>query len=145
MATFKRKNRTAENGDASAEAAPTISEVEIDLRLPEGEWWRPWEDGDTEVIVRLERLRKGEFGEYFVARSMPDGGTLFINIHAMLEGLKKFLNRTVKIEYLGKDETRGRNGVHTYRAALMTAGRAAARPNRPARPDAEPDASDHEA
>lgn len=87
----------------------------INLELPPGEWWRPWEDGDTEIIVTLQRLKPGEFGEYFVAVD-EEGNTLFINAHAMLFNLRQMMGRTVLIRYLGKDENRGRRGTHLYEA-----------------------------
>lgn len=125
----KKNNEKKANGNADENGFRPI-----DLALPEGEWWRPQDGDDTSLVVRLDRIRRGEFGEYFVTTEVDTGAVWFVNIHFMLEGLKKFVGRVVRIEYLGLDESKGRKGVHTYAAALHT-GRVARAPNRPARPD----------
>lgn len=107
---------------------------EIDLTLEAGEWWRPWETGEDEVIVILQKVKSGQYGEFFIARDVESGETRYITIHAMLEPLKKFMNRVVKISYDGIDAARGRNGTHLYRAGAAR-GRAAERPGRPGRPN----------
>jgi hypothetical protein len=104
--------KKTQNGEGATERK------RINLELPPGEWWRPWEDGDLELQVTLQRLKTGSFGEYFVGVD-GENNTWFINAHAMLFNLRAMMGRTVLIRYLGKDETKGRNGTHMYEAELV--------------------------